>query len=168
VRVWRVCARRHVAHALDGEGARRFGGRWNPPGVAVVYTAGSLALAILELLVQVDVDLLPDDLVALAVEVPDAVRVRRVRAAQLPAGWDRYPALDVAQAVGAAWVRAADSAVLAVPSAVVPQESNYLLNPAHPDARGIRAGRPERLRLDPRLPLRPARVSASRPPRRTS
>lgn len=168
MRVWRICARRHLAHALDGEGARRFGGRWNPPGVPVVYTAGSLALAILELLVQVEVDVLPGDLMALPVEVPDAIRIRRLRSAQLPGDWAAYPAPASVQAVGAAWARDADTAVLAVPSAVVPQEWNYLLNPAHRDMRGIRAGRPERLRLDARLPLRRARVSASRPPRRTS
>lgn len=168
MRVWRICARRHAFHPLDGKGARRFGGRWNPPGVPVVYTAGSLALAILELLVQVDVELLPGDLVTLGVDVPDAVRVRRVRVSQLPGGWDRHPAPDATQAIGAAWVRAAETAVLAVPSAVVPQETNYLLNPAHPDARSFRAARPERLRLDSRLPLRRARAIVSRPPRRTS
>jgi len=166
MRLWRICARRHAAHALDAEGARRYGGRWNPPGVPMVYTAGSLALAVLELLVQVDVDLIPEDLVAIGVEVGERVRIRSLRAAQLPAGWDRYPAPDATQALGASWIAGGETALLAVPSAVVPQESNYLVNPAHAGVRGFRLLPPEPFRLDPRLPRR--RVSASRRPRRTS
>ena len=166
MKLWRISARRHATRALDGEGARRYGGRWNPPGVAMVYTAGSLALALLELLVQVDVDLVPEDLVAIGVEVGERVRVRTLRPAQLPAGWHRYPAPDATQALGAAWVASGDTALLAVPSVVVPQETNYLINPAHADVRGFRILPPAPLRLDPRLPRR--RVSASRRPRRTS
>jgi len=168
VRVWRICARRHGARALDGEGARRYGGRWNPPGVPMVYTAGSLALALLELLVQVDVDLMPGDLVAIGIDVADRVRVRQLRAGQLPAGWDRHPAPDATQTLGAAWIASGETALFAVPSAVVPQETNYLVNPAHADVRSFRILAPEPLRLDPRLPLRRRRVSASRRPRRTS
>lgn len=134
----------------------------------MVYTAGSLALAVLELLVQVDVDLVPADVVAIGIDVGDRVRIRRVRPDQLPAGWDRYPAPDATQALGAAWIESGETAMLAVPSAVVPQETNYVINPAHADVRGFRTLPPEPLRLDPRLPLRRRRVSASRRPRRTS
>jgi RES domain-containing protein len=149
VTVWRLCKRRHAA--LDGQGARLAGGRWNSRGTAVVYASETLSLAALELLVHGDPALLPDDLVAIAIAIPDGLPVRRIEAAGLPRTWRRYPAPESLAPLGDAWAKDRASAVLSVPSAVVPGERNFLLNPAHPDFRRIRAGRPEKFALDARL-----------------
>jgi len=149
--VWRICSRRHIAQAYDGEGARIFGGRWNHPGTRVVYTAATVSLAALELFVNLDPDVCPDDLVAIPAEIPRAVKVMRVELSDLPGGWRRYPTPVQLQDIGSAWVADRATAVLAVPSAVVPQERNYLINPAHPDFRRIRIGKPEPFRFDIRM-----------------
>lgn len=149
--VWRICSRRHIAQAYDGEGAHIFGGRWNHPGTRVVYTAATVSLAALELFVNLDPDVCPDDLVAIPAEIPRAVKVMRVELSDLPRGWQRYPAPVQLQDLGSRWVADGATAVLAVPSAVIPQERNYLLNPAHPDLRRIRIGRPEPFRFDLRM-----------------
>lgn len=152
MRVWRICKRAHAA--FDGEGARRAGGRWNPRGIAVVYASETLSLAALELLVHADPALLPEDLVAIEAEVPETVRVRRIDPESLPRGWRRYPPPEALARIGADWATKLETAVLAVPSALVPSESNVLLNPAHPDFRKIRVGKPEPFALDVRLSAR--------------
>ena len=89
VRVWRLCKKAHAA--FDGEGARRAGGRWNRRGTAVVYASQTLSLAALELLVHADPVLLPDDLVAVPAEVPEALAIESVDAGALPRDWRRTP-----------------------------------------------------------------------------
>jgi RES domain-containing protein len=153
VTVWRLCKRRHAA--LDGEGARLAGGRWNSRGTAVVYASDSLSLAALELLVHCDPALLPDDLVAIAIEIPDGLAIHRVEVADLPQSWRRHPAPASLARMGDLWARDTVSAVLSVPSAVVPGERNVLLNPRHPNFRRLRVGRPEGFALDARLARRP-------------
>lgn len=150
-RVWRLCRRRHAATAFSGEGARLYGGRWNPRGSAVVYTSQSVSLAALETLVHLDPEDAPADLVVIPVDVPSAVDVREVAARELPARWRTTPAPAELQQLGADWLRRGDTAVLSVPSAVVPQERNYLLSPAHPQFAQLTVGEPEPFAFDPRL-----------------
>lgn len=150
-RVWRLCKRRYAASAFDGEGARRYGGRWNPPGLRVVYTSETISLAALEALVHVDPPEAPEDLVVTSVDIPDDIGVTDLAARMLPRTWRSTPAPERLQQLGASWVRAARTAVLSVPSVVVPQERNYLLNPAHPDFARIQIGRPKPFSIDPRL-----------------
>lgn len=149
MRVYRLC--RAPFRALDGEGARLYGGRWNAPGRPVIYASGSLALAALEYLVQVDVEDVPADLVALTLHVPDDVAVETIDPGALPAGWERAPEPAVCRALGDAWLGARRALVLRVPSAPVPEEPNVLLDPRHPDAGriGVVAERP--FHYDPRL-----------------
>jgi RES domain-containing protein len=149
LKVWRICKRAHAA--FDGEGARKAGGRWNLRGVAVVYASETLSLAALELLVHADPALLPEDLVAIEAEVPEALRMRRIEADKLPRGWRRHPAPETLARIGADWAKSLETAVLSVPSALVPREANFLLNPAHADFRKIRIGKPEAFDLDPRF-----------------
>ncbi len=149
MRVWRLCKKAHAI--FDGEGARRAGGRWNRRGAPIVYTSQSLSLAALELLVHADPAFLPGDLVAIPADVPDALRIESIEAAALPRDWRRYPAPEALADRGSEWARAARSPVLSVPSAIVPQERNFLLNPAHPDFRRIRPGKPEPFDFDGRL-----------------
>lgn len=149
MRVWRLCRRKHAA--FDGEGARLAGGRWNRRGTAVVYVSETLSLAALEYLVHLDLALAPDDLVSVPADIPDTLPVARLEAADLPRGWRRYPAPEALARLGADWAAARRTAVLFVPSAVVPQERNLILNPAHPDFPKIRVGAPGRFSFDPRL-----------------
>jgi len=131
VRVWRIARRQY--QALDGEGARLNGGRWNPAGIPVVYTSQSLSLAALELLVHVEPLLAPIDLVASEIDVPETDGLgARVTVGQFPPGnWRDYPAQEWQAELGTMWVADAAFLWLAVPSAIVPQEYNVLLNPRH-------------------------------------
>ncbi|MGA7815619.1 RES family NAD+ phosphorylase [Caballeronia sp.] len=128
--VWRVVTQRYADTAFSGEGARLYGGRWNPKGLSMVYTAQTQSLALLEMLVQ-DVPL-HARYVMIPVRVPEQ-SIEHIDQTQLPADWRELSGRSDLQHIGAAWIRAATSAVLAVPSAVVPAEFNYLINPAHPD-----------------------------------
>ena len=148
---WRITRRRHAASAFSGEGARRAGGRWNRPGTPLVYTAGSQSLAILEMLVGLEPEDFPGEVILLRVEIPGDVSRELVDPAALPAGWNLYPGPEVLQDLGDAWVRRGQTCVLVVPSALVPRERNYLLNPAHPDMARLRIARPEPFTFDPRL-----------------
>ncbi len=149
--VFRLVKAQHAAHAFDGEGARRFGGRFNPPGVAIVYTATHLSLAVLELFVHLDPGDAPEDLVSITARLPPALGIARLEAGDLPLDWRSYPAPERLRELGAEWVRTGGAAALVVPSAVVPREENVLLNPAHPDFGMIEIGEPEAFSFDPRM-----------------
>jgi RES domain-containing protein len=149
LRVWRLCRRRFAA--FDGEGARRAGGRWNRPGVAVVYTSGTLSLAALEYFVHLDPEDRPDDLVAVPARVPDDLSRTTVEPARLPRNWRAYPAPEGLADIGRDWIEKGDTAVLEVPSALVPREWNYLLNPSHADFRRIEVGKAEPFVFDARM-----------------
>ncbi len=136
---------------MTGIGAAITGGRWNSPGTTVVYTAESLASAMLETLVHVDPLTAPANLVYFPVEFPDDVQQETLAVAELPVDWRDIPAPAVLSQRGDAWIVSGTSAVLCVPSAVVPGAHNYLLNPAHADAEYFKVGRPEPLVFDPRL-----------------
>lgn len=149
--VWCIVAGRHREHAFDGEGARLYGGRWNHPGTPAVYAASHLSLAALELFVHVDPDTVPDDLVAIPARLPEALEIEALPPSELPANWRAYPAPETVQAIGDTWLRSLSAPALLVPSAVLPRESNVLLNPEHPDFRRIEIGTPEQFSFDPRM-----------------
>jgi RES domain-containing protein len=149
VQVWRICRKKHIA--FYGEGARVAGGRWNRRGTAVVYTSATLSLAVLEYFVNLPAAAAPQDLVAVPAELPADVPVTSLDVSGLPRGWRKYPAPDALADLGSRWVEEGKTAVLAVPSAVVPREKNYLLNPAHPRFREISLGKSESLSLDTRM-----------------
>jgi RES domain-containing protein len=117
----------------------------------VVHTSGSLALAALEVFVNLDPEDMPQDLVSIAATIPDELPTERVAIAHLPRGWERAPAPEYLQRLGAGWVRRQHTAVLSVPSAVILTEHNFLLNPAHWDFKRIRIGKPAAFHFDPRL-----------------
>jgi RES domain-containing protein len=141
----------------DGGGAAAVGGRWNPVGIAVIYAAGSLALAMLERLVQRRD--LGDTLLVEAV-VPADVAIEDLLASP-PPHWQALGSPQAA-AAGGAWAASRRTALLRVPSALVPREPNYLVNPAHPDAARISVAAPERLEWDARLFGVQARSRAAR------
>ena len=153
IEAWRLAAPEHsrtVDDMLSGEGALRFGGRWNSPGRRAVYLGGSLALASLELLVHLRV---PDVLRTyrkLRVRIPERL-ISEVDERGLPAGWAMPGLHPVTQKIGDQWLASGGSAVFRVPSAVVDGERNYILNPIHPGFAEIEAGGIEDFRFDARI-----------------
>ncbi len=149
MRVWRLCLTRHATP--NGEGACLYGGRWNFPGSAIVYTSSTLSLAALEFLVHLDPDLLPEDLIAVSADFPDHLSVHSLSAEALPPNWREYPAPETLQAIGTRWATSRETVMLSVPSAVIPDERSYLLNPAHPEFGQVRWNPPVSFHLDPRF-----------------
>jgi RES domain-containing protein len=147
--VWRILTARFADSAFSGEGAGRYGGRWHRKGVPLVYTADSQSLAMLEMLVQ-DQPLRARYLMIPA-EIPTDLAIARVTTVQLDPDWRDAAALEALRTLGTQWAEGLTTAVLTVPSAVVPAETNYLLNPRHPDFARIRVGDPQVLITDLRL-----------------
>ena len=131
-------------------GASLVGGRWNSPGLGVIYASLSYAGAMLECLAHAGIGRVPRTHVAVGIAVAQAVAVERCDAMQLPAGWD-HADLRVARAFGDAWIREQRTAVLVVPSVVARREGNVLINPGHPDFAHITASAPEAVVWDERL-----------------
>jgi RES domain-containing protein len=147
---WRIVKRRHVESAFDGEGARRYGGRWNSPGTSVVYASETRALCLLEVLAGIRSVKPLEAYVIIPATFEDSL-VTGVDLDRLPRTWRQSPPHPSTQRVGDDWADQETSAVLRAPSAIVPEEFNYLLNPGHPDFAGIQLGDPHELLLDPRL-----------------
>jgi RES domain-containing protein len=147
---WRITKRSHVRNAFNGSGARKYGGRWNSPGTSVVYTAQSQSLAALEILVHLDNPDLLQKYVLIGVAVDESL-VAEVSRSRLPRNWRTDPPRAELRLIGDQWAADATSAVLRVPSALVPDESNFLLNPLHPDFGRLVIGKPISFRFDPRL-----------------
>lgn len=148
--LWRLIKKEHADAAFTGEGARRYGGRFNSKGTRVVYTAESLPLALLETLVGLTdyADLY--DYVFFPVTLTDE-HVEALEADELPDNWQARPPRSSSQQVGDAWVRSEQSLALRVPSVVVPYSFNYVLNPDHPAFREVEVGEAEELPVDERL-----------------
>lgn len=126
------------ARDLSGTGARMYGARWNQKGSAVLYTASSPALATVELLVHVDANLLPTELRLVFVEVPDTASSRTLQTRSLPEDWRAFPAPSALADIGSQWAESRKTLMLRVPSAVVVDDYNVLLNPSHPEFGGVR------------------------------
>lgn len=154
-RVWRIAtnAPMYKADDLSGTGAKITGGRWNSAGVPVVYCAESIALAALETVVHLDADDLPLNRYLVAIDIPPAVWKKRESHTEktVPTGWDALPAALTSIEFGDRWIAEQRSAVIELPSVVVPDERNILINPAHPDAKKIKATMERKWEYDSRL-----------------
>jgi RES domain-containing protein len=133
---WRITKRKHLKTAFSGSGARKYGGRWNSPGTAIVYTAQTQSLAVLEMLVHLGGPELLQRYVLIGVEIEKSL-VGEVEISELPRNWRANPAPAALRRFGDDWVAGGESAVLRVPSALVPGENNFLINPAHADFRKL-------------------------------
>ena len=151
MQLFRLCSSHYQATAFSGLGASLAGGRWNYRGESVVYLGGTLALAALECLVHFSHQTLPDDYVCLTVMVPKGVKAETIDPATLPSDWWEEDPPVTTQALGSAWLQRQSSLLLQVPSAIIPSECNYLLNPQHKDFVKLRIAPPEKFRFDPRL-----------------
>ena len=150
IRAWRIVKTRFAEDAFSGEGGRLNSGRWHSAGHRIVYSASSLPLATLELLVHVSREDTAFEYSVVNCWFPEAV-VEDVDRSRLPHDWRSYPAPAALQQIGNEWLRSRSSAVLCVPSAVLDTEINYLLNPEHDDFRSVDVGLPSPFSLDPRL-----------------
>ena len=148
--VFRLTLAKYVDTAFSGEGARRVGSRWTPVGYPAVYTASSVALAVLETLVHADLSVMPSHRV-IKVVVPDNLAMTSTDDNQLPVDWRETPAPAPLQAIGKAWLDAGETAVLKIPSIIVPHEFNYVLNPTHPDFKELSISTDKAFDIDPRL-----------------
>ena len=147
--LWRLYRARH-GPGLDGIGGIYAEGRWHTRGERVVYFGGSAAIVVLERLAHTDPDLLPNDLRLARFEFSGRVLEAKVEElATLPANWgqDETPTRHI----GSQWRKHGTSCLLAVPSAILPEECNFVLNPEHPDATLLRLVRERRFGFDPRL-----------------
>lgn len=151
LRVWRICNLKWAETAFDGLGAKIYGGRWNSVGTAAVYTSSSLALAALELLVHLGVKTIPKQHVAIPADIPEGIAIDQASPSELPNSWREDPPPSELAAIGDQWARQSKSAVLKVPSAVIGEEWNYLLNPEHPDFNQIVIGIAKPFQFDARL-----------------
>ena len=127
------------------------GGRWNHVGDAVVYTSSTLSLAALEILAHVDPEEAPADLVATEIDLPGAIAIESVPLESLPSGWNRALDHPACIEIGDRWIRERRVVALRVPSALVPEEQNVLLNPLHRDMSRIRVVHRRPFAFDPRL-----------------
>jgi RES domain-containing protein len=147
---WRIVQAYVADRAFTGEGARRYGGRWNSKGVAVVYTSSSISLAILEVLVHIPIYGILEEYVCLPVEF-DQDFVVSLDKDNLPENWKKDPSPKAIKQIGDSWIESQESLILEVPSTIVPTEKNYLINPAHPDFKKLKIGSSTKLEFDPRL-----------------
>lgn len=147
--VWRIA--RHV-HALDrtGAGARDHGGRWNRRGTAAIYAGRTIAIAALEKFVNI-AGIVPPDLVLVRVELPDHHSSEEPAIGDLPRDWNAVPVRPASMDYGTGWIQASRSLVLYVPSAVVVEERNAILNPHHPEFQGVTMSIERAFTFDPRL-----------------
>lgn len=149
MRTWRICRAIYAAEAFSGEGARRFGGRWNSRGVPMVYASTSLALAAIELFVHLEPNQEPDDLVSISATLPAGEPARRIEPDQLPDDWKSEP--GPLRAIGDQWIRERSTLAIEVPSAALSQEWNVLLNPLHPAVAELKIDVPKPFRFDARM-----------------
>ena len=151
MQVYRICDESHAKKAFNGDGARIYGGRWNKPGVALVYASATQSLAALELLVHLDPEEFPASLTVVSADIPEGLRILEIGLARLPSDWQAYPGPESLQTMGTRWVTENHFAVISVPSAIIPSERNFLVNPKHPDFSQILIHKPAPFTLDPRL-----------------
>lgn len=156
MQIWRVCKRNHQATAFSGVGGLYTQSRWAPQGLPIVYTSESLALASLEVFVHTESDRIP--LVAICAFLPSNTVIEEVEAKSLPANWQQADAYPVLQNIGKQWLQSHRTPVLKVPSAIIPVEFNYLINPQHPDLQ-LELEPPMTFRFDQRM-WKPNRESA--------
>jgi RES domain-containing protein len=147
---WRITKYKHIKSAFTGEGARLFGGRWNRPGTPIIYVAQFQSLAVLEVLVHLDSAAILEKYVLLRVDFDESM-IRSLNRSALPSSWRADPPPFQTQTIGDEWAAAGTSVALRVPSTLVPGESNFLLNPQHPDFKKLKIFNPQSFRFDPRL-----------------
>ena len=150
MRVYRISTKTFI-NDLNGDGARLYGGRWNLKGSSVIYTSESRALASLEYLVHVPIQLLPNDLRIATIEIDDKISPEKLNTGELPSNWKDFPSPGILAEIGTNWTYENKSLLLIVPSALVYDEYNILINPSHPDIKHVRISEVKEFFYDKRL-----------------
>ena len=150
VSIWRLVREHHAKKPLSGEGAKLNGGRWNDVGVSVIYASENRSLAALEVLVHLN-GTNPNSRYKLLSYDLDEAMIHYLPEKEFPSDWRQEPPPYSTVEWGTKWARVKQSVALAVPSAVMPEEKNIILNPDHPDFRKIKLGKPSDYVFDPRL-----------------
>lgn len=122
---------------MSGEGAKQYGGRWNSIGKPMIYTASSLSLALVEQLLRIDSDEIPDDFVRIEIKIPDSLTIDKINLHEFPRNWKTEARQSWFKEQGDTWLQKQKTAALIVPSAIVPEEMNVLLNPLYPSINKI-------------------------------
>lgn len=128
MKVYRI-SRKKFANDLTGVGSRLHGGRWNHKGVPVLYTSDSRALAIIEYSVNVNLSDIPKTLSLITLEINDDIEI--IEPSDLPGNWRAFPAPAETKDYGSKLLKSAKNSIIRIPSVVIPEECNYLLNPLH-------------------------------------
>jgi len=148
---WRIDSEKWKASSFSGMGASAAGGRWNLPGMRVVYASQHLSTASLEKFVHLPKPI-PRAMKFIQFSIQfNGVAILRPPLSALPANWRAEPVAADSQRFGADWFQRGATAVLAVPCAIIPEEENYVLNPAHPDFKRLEFGLSKPFSFDPRL-----------------
>jgi len=148
---YRLVAPRWVDSAFSGEGARKYGGRWNSPGLSMVYLGGSRALTALELLVHLTTPTSRSKpFFLMKVKIPNNLTLD-YPAGILPEDWRNHPPGEHTMEIGDDWLKACGQLALRVPSIIIPEETNILLNPLHPKFSKIEVSTTQNFNFDPRL-----------------
>lgn len=148
--VYRIAKARRISD-LSGIGAKLYGGRWNNKDTGIVYTSESRSLATVEYLVHVPMSIIPRDLSIASIEIPNLIKRKDVLAGNLPKDWRDYPSPPDLAEIGTKWALLNETLLLRVPSAVVENEFNILINPRHPNMKRITISKIEQFRFDKRL-----------------
>jgi RES domain-containing protein len=144
-------SRKQFSADLTGKGAQLAGGRWNSIGKAVIYTSESRALCVSEIAVHTSLGIIPDNYVLVTIEIPDDIKITSIKQNELPPNWRSFPYSDFTRLIGDTFLLKNKGLVLQVPSAVIPGDYNYLINPEHIDINRIRIINTEPFLFDKRL-----------------
>ncbi|HTH81686.1 MAG TPA: RES family NAD+ phosphorylase [Mucilaginibacter sp.] len=136
---------------LSGYGAEKTGGRWNSRGIPILYTAGSRALAMVEIAVHVPIGIVPSNYYIATIELPENTDILKIKTADLPINWNRHPFIKATQLLGDDFIKNNQHLVMQVPSATVAGDFNYLINPRHPDLKKVKIKSREPFEFDVRL-----------------
>jgi RES domain-containing protein len=147
--VYRLVNARHTRDAVSGEGARLYGGRWNPPGFPVVYASQSRALAVLETFVHLVLEARQLHFLLYEITLPKSARLQEYKGPE--SVWRKSGSPQITQEVGREWLAEGQTLALIVPSVIVPHETNFVVNVRHPEFTQLRTSKPEPFSLDYRL-----------------
>ncbi len=148
--VYRITHKK-FADDLTGVGARFFGGRWNSAGLSLLYTASTRALAVLEILVHTTHNFIPDDFEIVTIEIPDTICKEEITQQNIFSEIKEFGITAKFNAIGDKWIKSNASLLLIVPSVVVPEEKNILVNPLHPDFKKVKIAEKKKFNFDQRL-----------------
>lgn len=144
-------SRKKYSQTLSGKGAAIRGGRWNSPGMEVIYTAANRSLAMAEVAVHLSYQDLPDDYMMMTIAVPDGKNTLEIPLKELPLDWQIFPAINATQKIGDKWLTKNKYLLLKVPSVVTQGDYNFLINPDHKDFRSVKIHSLEQFKFDRRL-----------------